>query len=108
MVSGGQMPSQCPDRGRSPEIWAYKLLRTKHFHGVSSGNQPLYVLQSRYGKVRSNGVPWRRQSNFRPEGVQKTVDRYNDHSPGCAWKHCHEKYVWTLVCFTTSSHHGLG
>src|SRR5262249_49137301 len=27
--------------------------------------------------------------------------------PGCAWKHCHEKYVWTPVCFTTSPHHGL-
>jgi hypothetical protein len=33
-------------------MWAYKLLRTKHFHGVSSGNQPPYLLKSRYGKVR--------------------------------------------------------
>ena len=32
-------------------MWAYKLLRTKHFHGVSSGNQPPYLLKSRYGKV---------------------------------------------------------
>jgi hypothetical protein len=24
----------------------------------------------------SNGVPWLRPPNFRPEGVQKTVDRY--------------------------------
>jgi hypothetical protein len=24
-----------------------------------------------------NGVPWLRQPNFRSEGVQKTVDRYN-------------------------------
>src|SRR4051794_4280082 len=38
--------------GRSPEIWAYKCLRTKYFHGVSSGNQHLYLLKSRYGKVR--------------------------------------------------------
>src|SRR5438094_7567151 len=22
-------------------------------------------------------------------------------------KHCHEKYVWTPVCLTTSLHHGL-
>jgi hypothetical protein len=27
--------------------------------------------------------------------------------PGYAWKHCHEKYVWTPVFFTTSPHHGL-
>ena len=33
-------------------MWAYKLLRTKHFHGVSSGNQHPYLLKSRYGKVR--------------------------------------------------------
>jgi hypothetical protein len=32
-------------------MWAYKLLRTKYFHGVSSGNQPPYLLKSRYGKV---------------------------------------------------------
>jgi hypothetical protein len=31
----------------------------------------------------------------------------HDAPPGCAWKHCHEKYVWTPVCFTTSPHHGL-
>src|ERR671922_700808 len=31
----------------------------------------------------------------------------HDTPPGCAWKHCHEKYVWTPVCFTTSLHHGL-
>src|SRR5919197_415965 len=31
----------------------------------------------------------------------------HDTPPGCAWKHCHEKYVWTPVCFTTSPHHGL-
>src|SRR5215510_822577 len=29
----------------------------------------------------------------------------HDAPPGCAWKHCHEKYVWTPVCFTTSLHH---
>ena len=33
-------------------MWAYKLLRTKYFHGVSSGNQHPYLLKSRYGKVR--------------------------------------------------------
>lgn len=27
--------------------------------------------------------------------------------PGCAWKHCQEKYVWTLVSFTISPHHAL-
>src|SRR5215470_3689796 len=31
----------------------------------------------------------------------------HDTPPDCAWKHCHEKYVWTPVCFTTSPHHGL-
>src|SRR4029434_4446272 len=31
----------------------------------------------------------------------------HDPPPGCAWKHCHEKYVWTPVGFTTSPHHGL-
>src|SRR5262245_16083684 len=46
MVSGGQMPSQGPDRGRSPEMWAYKLLRTKYFHGVASGNQHPYLRKS--------------------------------------------------------------
>src|SRR4029450_5474907 len=38
--------------GQSPEMWACKCLRTKHFHGVSSGNQHPYLLKSRYGKVR--------------------------------------------------------
>src|SRR4030095_3821824 len=37
--------------GQPPEIWAYNLLRTKHFHEVSSGNQHSYLLKSRYGKV---------------------------------------------------------
>jgi hypothetical protein len=46
------MPSQCPERGRSPEMWAYKILKTKHFHEVSSGNQHSYLLKSQYGKVR--------------------------------------------------------
>jgi hypothetical protein len=32
-------------------IWAYNLLRTKHFQEVSAGNQHPYVLTSRYGKV---------------------------------------------------------
>src|SRR4030095_10147585 len=32
-------------------MWAYKLLRTKYFHGVSSGNQHPYLLKLRYGKV---------------------------------------------------------
>src|SRR5262249_38425183 len=31
----------------------------------------------------------------------------HDAPPSCAWKHCHEKYVWTPICFTTSPHHGL-
>src|SRR5215475_5146491 len=31
----------------------------------------------------------------------------HDAPPGYAWNHCHEKYVWTPVCFTTSPHHGL-
>src|SRR4030095_6322871 len=30
---------------------ACNLLKTKYFHGVSSGNQPPYLLTSRYGKV---------------------------------------------------------
>ena len=32
-------------------MWAYKPLRTKYFHGASSGNQPPYLLKPRYGKV---------------------------------------------------------
>jgi hypothetical protein len=51
MMSGVQSPSQGPDMGRSPEMWAYNLLRTKYFHGVSSGNQHPYLLKSRYGKA---------------------------------------------------------
>src|SRR5205807_7823658 len=31
----------------------------------------------------------------------------HDAPPGCAWTHCHEEYVWTPVCFTTSPYHGL-
>src|SRR5499427_10694103 len=31
----------------------------------------------------------------------------HDTPPGYAWQHCHEKYVWTPVCFTTAPHHGL-
>jgi putative transposase len=38
------------------EIGAYKPLRTKHFHGVSSGNQHPHLLKSRYGKVRFLGI----------------------------------------------------
>src|SRR5437764_9815474 len=36
---------------RPSEMWACNFLRTKHFHGVSSGNQHPYWLKSRYGKV---------------------------------------------------------
>jgi hypothetical protein len=32
-------------------------LRTKYFHGVSSGKQPPYLLKSRYGKVRNVRIP---------------------------------------------------
>src|SRR4030095_15262115 len=37
--------------GQPSGIWAYNRLRTKHFHGISSGNQHLYLLKSRYGKA---------------------------------------------------------
>src|SRR5437868_9037281 len=37
--------------GQSPEMWACKYLRTKHFHGVSSRNQHPRLLKLRYGKV---------------------------------------------------------
>ena len=33
-------------------MWAYKLLRIKYFHGVSSASSHVYSLKSRYGKVR--------------------------------------------------------
>ena len=56
-VSGVQTPSQCPDTGLSPEKLAYNPLRIKHFHMVSTGNQPLYLLKSRYGKVSSYQRP---------------------------------------------------
>jgi hypothetical protein len=32
-------------------IWAYNLLRTKHFHGVPSARPHVDSLKSRYGKV---------------------------------------------------------
>src|SRR5215216_4007472 len=51
-----QTPSQCPDTGLSLENRAYKPLRTKHFHGISSGNQHPYLLKSRYGKVSIFGI----------------------------------------------------
>src|SRR3954466_8659922 len=38
-------------------MWSYNLLITKHFHGVSSGNQPPYLLKSRYGKARPAPTP---------------------------------------------------
>ena len=37
--------------GQPSAICAYNYLRIKRFHGISSGNQHLYLLQSRYGKV---------------------------------------------------------
>src|SRR5215468_8274706 len=48
-----QTPSQSPDRRRLPERRAYKCLRIKHFHGVSSAGPHTYSLKSRYGKVRT-------------------------------------------------------
>src|SRR6266566_2911240 len=38
--------------GRPSTIRGYNLLRTKHFHGVSSASPHAYSLKSRYGKVR--------------------------------------------------------
>ena len=52
MAHEAQKPSQGPNRGQLSAMRAYNLLRTKHFHGVSSGNQHPYLLKSRYGKVR--------------------------------------------------------
>src|SRR2546428_3760187 len=37
--------------GRPSMIRGYNLLRTKHFHGVSSASPHAYSLKSRYGKV---------------------------------------------------------
>ena len=31
----------------------------------------------------------------------------HDGPPGCAWKHCQEKYVWTPVSFAILPHHVL-
>src|SRR5215467_3472692 len=39
-----QTPSQSPDRRRLPERRAYKCLRIKHFHGVSSAGPHTYSL----------------------------------------------------------------
>src|SRR5215217_6403986 len=39
-------------------MWACKCLRIKHFHEVSSGNQPPYLLKSRYGKVSPLRCPY--------------------------------------------------
>src|SRR4030095_5181456 len=43
--------------GRPSDMWAHNLLRTKHFHGVPSGNQHPYLLKSRYGKVSLINLP---------------------------------------------------
>src|SRR5690349_9154759 len=40
-----------PEMGQFSETRACKHLRTKRFHRVSWGNQQLYLLKSRYGKV---------------------------------------------------------
>ena len=61
--------------GRSPEIWAYKLLRTKYFHGVSSGNQHPYLLKSRYGKVSLAADFWARFDQPLPFVVLKITGR---------------------------------
>src|SRR4029453_4613934 len=53
MAPEAQMPAQCPDRGQLSEMWTYKFLRTKHFHGVSSASPHIYSLKSRIGKARS-------------------------------------------------------
>ena len=54
-------------KGDDPlEIWACKLLRTKYFHGVSSGNQHPYLLKSRYGKVSLYVSSMLRCSGLRP------------------------------------------
>ena len=74
MVSGVQTPSQRPEVGQSPEMWACKHLRTKHFHRVSSGNQHPYLLKSRYGKVSVVGL-WRVNKRT-PELCQEQVGRY--------------------------------
>src|SRR5437764_14417805 len=44
--------------GQSPETWACKYLRTKHFHGVSSRNQHPRLLKPRYGKVSRFSPQW--------------------------------------------------
>ena len=46
-----QTPSQGPAMDDPQVMRAYNCLRTKHFHGALSGNQHLYLLKSRYGKV---------------------------------------------------------
>ena len=46
-----QTPSLWPDMGRFPELWAYKPLKTKYFHRISSEDQHLYLVPSLYGKV---------------------------------------------------------
>ena len=50
-------PLNVGEMGQSPEMWACKRLRTKHFHGISSGNQHPYLLKSRYGKVSHLSCP---------------------------------------------------
>jgi hypothetical protein len=49
--AGGANPLPCPDGGQPTAMWTYKLLRTKHFHRVSSESPPPYLLQAGYGKV---------------------------------------------------------
>src|SRR5215218_8863467 len=58
---------------RPTATWACNWLRTKHFHGVSSGNQHPCLLTSQYGKVRV--VDWKANRGKRAamaEGFRRT------------------------------------
>ena len=56
MVSEVQTPSQWPDRGQLPEMWAYKPFRTPHFHGVSSASPHAYSLRPEFAVHRHMNV----------------------------------------------------
>ena len=98
MAPEAQTPAQCPDGGQLPGMGAYNLLRTKHFHGVSSGSQHPYFLKSRYGKVRNKGSQRHKRGRKRPK-YQAPYPEHPDTAQPIATTDIHANH---LEAFNTS------
>jgi hypothetical protein len=83
MAPEAQMPAQCPDRGQLPEMWAYKFLRKKHFHGVLAGKTHQYSLISRIGKAR----------HFFTAIINRNILLFPDNQNPTIYRHLHELYI---------------